>query len=216
MFAGLTDEAQVELHWLARRYGIPQPDAEKQVLPVNGSREALFAFAQTVLDPTREAKVVCPNPFYQIYEGAALLAGATPVYGPPESWTGVQLVYTCSPANPSGRVMKLDEWRELFELNRGVVQADGRSLHESNLIRPGWTLRFPADATGLAEPVVETSAPSPVPSPPTPVPQESPLMSPEAPLAPSPSEQATPTTTATTRRCGSPLISSGTPTGPPW
>jgi N-succinyldiaminopimelate aminotransferase len=115
--AGTPELRQAIAGWLARRYGIPQPDAEKQVLPVNGSREALFAFAQTVLDPTREAKVVCPNPFYQIYEGAALLAGATPVYGAPESWAGVQLVYTCSPANPSGRVMKLEEWRALFDLS---------------------------------------------------------------------------------------------------
>jgi N-succinyldiaminopimelate aminotransferase len=114
---GTPELRQAIAAWLVRRYGIPPPDAEKQVLPVNGSREALFAFAQTVLDPTRDAKVVCPNPFYQIYEGAALLAGATPVYGTPESWTGVQLVYTCSPANPSGRVMKLEEWRELFELS---------------------------------------------------------------------------------------------------
>jgi N-succinyldiaminopimelate aminotransferase len=115
--AGTPELRQAIAGWLARRYGIPRPDAEKQVLPVNGSREALFAFAQTVLDPTREAKVVCPNPFYQIYEGAALLAGATPVYGAPESWAGVQLVYTCSPANPSGRVMKLEEWRALFDLS---------------------------------------------------------------------------------------------------
>ena len=68
--------------WLGRRYGIPAPDPETQVLPVNGTREALFAFAQTVLDSGRR-EVVCPNPFYQIYEGAALLAGATPVYGEP-------------------------------------------------------------------------------------------------------------------------------------
>ena len=67
--------------WIARRYAIPLLDVETQVLPVNGSREALFAFAQTVIDRTRpQAKVVCPNPFYQIYEGAALLAGAEPVY----------------------------------------------------------------------------------------------------------------------------------------
>ena len=101
--------------WLARRYGIPQPDPETEVLPINGSREALFAFAQTVIDPTRAAKVVCPNPFYQIYEGAALLAGAIPVYGTPGSWDGVQLVYVCSPANPSGHVMGLDEWRQVLE-----------------------------------------------------------------------------------------------------
>jgi N-succinyldiaminopimelate aminotransferase len=115
--AGTLELRQAIAAWLARRYGIPQPDAETQVLPVNGSREALFAFAQTVLDPTRDARVVCPNPFYQIYEGAALLAGATPVYGSPESWAGVQLLYACSPANPTGRVMKLNEWRELFELS---------------------------------------------------------------------------------------------------
>jgi len=103
--------------WLARRYGIPAPDPDTQVLPVNGSREALFAFAQTVIDPTRPARVVCPNPFYQIYEGAALLAGATPVYGKPDDWSGVQLVYACSPSNPSGNVMSLEEWRSLFELS---------------------------------------------------------------------------------------------------
>jgi N-succinyldiaminopimelate aminotransferase len=104
--------------WLARRYGIPAPDPETQVLPVNGSREALFAFAQTVLDPSGGgARVVCPNPFYQIYEGAALLAGATPVYGVPQAWDGVQLVYACSPANPSGKVMAREDWRRLFDLS---------------------------------------------------------------------------------------------------
>ena len=107
--------------WLARRYGIPLPDAERQVLPVNGSREALFAFAQTVVDSGRKASVLCPNPFYQIYEGAALLAGATPVYEkhPLENrhWQDIQLVYTCSPANPTGKVMALAEWKALFELS---------------------------------------------------------------------------------------------------
>lgn len=103
--------------WLARRYDIPQPNPDTEVLPINGSREALFAFAQTVIDPTRPAKVVSPNPFYQIYEGAALLAGATPVYGTPKTWDGVQLLYACSPANPSGKVMGLDDWRALFELS---------------------------------------------------------------------------------------------------
>jgi N-succinyldiaminopimelate aminotransferase len=118
--------------WLERRYRIPRPDAATQVLPVNGSREALFAFAQTVVDGARAAKVVCPNPFYQIYEGAALLAGATPVYGRPENWQGVQLVYACSPANPSGRVMKLDDWRELFDLSdrHGFVIASDECYSE--------------------------------------------------------------------------------------
>jgi len=101
--------------WLARRYGIPAPDPETQVLPVNGTREALFAFGQTVLSPG--SRVVCPNPFYQIYEGAALLAGATPIYGEPRDWSGVQLVYACSPANPSGEVMGLEDWSRLFELS---------------------------------------------------------------------------------------------------
>jgi N-succinyldiaminopimelate aminotransferase len=110
--------------WLARRYGIPAPDPESQVLPVNGSREALFAFAQTVLDPTRPARVVCPNPFYQIYEGAALLAGATPLFCSEgfqglsdREWAQTQLVYACSPANPTGKVLNLGAWRSLFELS---------------------------------------------------------------------------------------------------
>ena len=115
--AGLPALRQAIAGWLARRYGIPAPDPETQVLPVNGTREALFAFAQTIIDPTDQAKVVCPNPFYQIYEGAALLAGASPVYGNPDDWKDVQLVYACSPANPSGKVMNLEEWRRLFELS---------------------------------------------------------------------------------------------------
>lgn len=115
--AGTVELREAISVWLGRRYGIPAPDPVSQVLPVNGSREALFAFAQTVIDPTRDAKVVCPNPFYQIYEGAALLAGATPVYGEPQDWQGVQLVYACSPANPSGKVMNLEDWKRLFELS---------------------------------------------------------------------------------------------------
>jgi len=117
--------------WAMRRYGLRGLDPATQVLPVAGSREALFAFAQTIVDRTRPAKVISPNPFYQIYEGAALLAGAKPVYLPttPENgfrmefdafgaadWKGVQLVYVCSPGNPTGRVMTLDEWKQLFEL----------------------------------------------------------------------------------------------------
>jgi N-succinyldiaminopimelate aminotransferase len=110
--------------WLSRRYGIPAPDPATQVLPVNGSREALFAFAQTVIDPADgTARVACPNPFYQIYEGAALLAGAQPMYlndgmrFDDLDWTGVQLAYVCSPGNPTGRVLASDDWQRLFELS---------------------------------------------------------------------------------------------------
>ncbi len=119
--------------WLGQRYSIPQPDAKTQVLPVNGSREALFAFAQTIIDRTQpEAVVVCPNPFYQIYEGAAFLAGATPHFlnNLPEDnfalnfsqlaedvWQRTQLIYVCSPGNPTGRVMPLSEWKTLFALS---------------------------------------------------------------------------------------------------
>jgi N-succinyldiaminopimelate aminotransferase len=128
--AGLPQLRETIAGWLARRYGIPQPDAATQVLPVNGTREALFAFAQTVLAPG--SKVVCPNPFYQIYEGAAILAGATPVYGEPRDWEGVQLVYACSPANPSGAVMNLEQWNKLFELSdrHGFVIASDECYSE--------------------------------------------------------------------------------------
>ncbi len=117
--AGLPQLRQAIAAWLARRYGISAPDPETQVLPVNGTREALFAFAQTVLAPG--ARVVCPNPFYQIYEGAALLAGATPAYARDflefKDWQGVQLLYACSPSNPSGAVLDLGAWKRLFELS---------------------------------------------------------------------------------------------------
>ncbi|MEW5903300.1 MAG: succinyldiaminopimelate transaminase [Pseudomonadota bacterium] len=119
--------------WLARRYDIAVPDAKTQVLPVNGSREALFAFAQAVIDRSRpDPVVVCPNPFYQIYEGAALLAGATPHFLntlpedgfalnlaqlPEAVWQRTQLIYVCSPGNPNGRVMPLAEWQTLFEMS---------------------------------------------------------------------------------------------------
>ena len=118
--------------WIGKRYNIPCPNPETQVLPVLGSREALFSFAQVVLDSTKNGIVVCPNPFYQIYEGAALLGGATPYYVnsdpalnfgcdwstvPSEIWKRTQLLFICSPGNPAGNVMKLDEWRTLFELS---------------------------------------------------------------------------------------------------
>ena len=108
--------------WLARRFQLPAAslDPERQILPVNGTREALFAFAQAVVDPRAHALVLMPNPFYQIYEGAALLAGATPHYLPCSADTGLvpdfdavdaatwrrcQLLYLCSPGNPTGAVV---------------------------------------------------------------------------------------------------------------
>jgi N-succinyldiaminopimelate aminotransferase len=117
--------------WVERRYGLSL-DAQQQILPVNGSREALFALAQTVIDGSRPATVVVPNPFYQIYEGAALLAGAQLHYAPseparnfgidwariPESvWASTQLLFVCTPGNPAGAVMGLEEWRLLFDLS---------------------------------------------------------------------------------------------------
>ena len=133
--------------WLARRYGLAM-DPATQVLPVNGSREALFAFAQTVIDPSGgDAMVVCPNPFYQIYEGATLLAGATPFFAPsdparnfavdwdsvPESvWQRTQLLFVCSPGNPTGAVMPLAEWEKLFALSdrHGFVIASDECYSE--------------------------------------------------------------------------------------
>ena len=118
--------------WVTRRYGIHVLDAQDQVLPVNGSREALFSIAQCVVDPSRgDALVLSPNPFYQIYEGAALLAGAQPTFLnhlpgndflsdfdalPESAWKRIQLAYVCSPGNPTGKVLGLDEWKRLFAL----------------------------------------------------------------------------------------------------
>ncbi len=133
--------------WVERRYGV-KVDPASQVLPVGGSREALFATAQTVIDPTRAgATVVCPNPFYQIYEGAALLAGAQVAYVnsdparnfaadwdsvPETTWAATQLLYVCSPGNPTGAVMPLAEWQRLFELSdrHGFVIASDECYSE--------------------------------------------------------------------------------------
>jgi len=136
--------------WLQRRYGVTV-DAASQVLPVAGSREALFAFAQTVIDAGRPgATVVCPNPFYQIYEGAALLAGAEVAFANSDAhpgngnfaprwddiasatWARTQLLYVCSPGNPTGAVMALAEWQKLFELSdrHGFVIASDECYSE--------------------------------------------------------------------------------------
>ncbi len=138
---------QTMADWLSRRYGLAL-DPATQILPVNGSREALFSLAQTVIDPSKPgATVVSPNPFYQIYEGAALLAGAQTWFAPsdparnfavdwasvPESvWARTQLLFVCSPGNPTGAVMGLDEWKLLFDLSdrHGFVIASDECYSE--------------------------------------------------------------------------------------
>jgi N-succinyldiaminopimelate aminotransferase len=122
---------EVIARWLVRRFALPQVDPGSQVLPVNGTREALFAFAQAVVDPGPGALVMLPNPFYQIYEGAALLAGAQPRFlnCTPETdflpdidsvsadeWRRCQLLYLCNPGNPSGAVMPLAQLQRLVQL----------------------------------------------------------------------------------------------------
>jgi N-succinyldiaminopimelate aminotransferase len=139
--------------WARRRYGVTL-DPARQILPVNGSREALFAIAQAVIDPTWRGRpgatapvVVCPNPFYQIYEGAALLAGAETAFANSDparnfaadwggvddaTWARARLVYVCSPGNPTGAVMPLDEWERLFALSdrHGFVIASDECYSE--------------------------------------------------------------------------------------
>jgi N-succinyldiaminopimelate aminotransferase len=129
--AGLDALRQSMAAWFGRRFGLPHLDPATQVLPVSGTREALFALAQAVVDASRPSPlVVSPNPFYQIYEGAALLAGAEPAFLnqtagadfeldlealTPDEWRRTQLIYVCSPGNPTGHVLDLDGWRTLFE-----------------------------------------------------------------------------------------------------
>jgi len=128
---GIVELRQCISAWLGRRFHLPTPpDPERQVLPVNGTREALFAFAQLIIDRSRLPVVVMPNPFYQIYEGAALLAGAEPAYVncttatlnpdfdsvPPSTWARCQLLYICSPGNPTGAVLDLPALKKLIEL----------------------------------------------------------------------------------------------------
>lgn len=130
---GSVELRQAIADWATRRYGIPALDIDKEIIPVNGSREALFALAQAVIDTSKPNPVVIsPNPFYQIYEGAAFLAGAEPYFintlpenqhkmdfskVPSTVLNRTQLVYVCSPGNPSGKVMSLDDWQQLFKLS---------------------------------------------------------------------------------------------------
>jgi N-succinyldiaminopimelate aminotransferase len=145
--AGLPALREAAAAWVQRRYGVGLNPAT-QVLPVNGSREALFALAQTVVDASQPGvTVVCPNPFYQIYEGAALLAGAQVAFANSDparnfaprwddidasTWSRTALVYVCSPGNPTGAVMSIAEWKTLFELSdrHGFVIASDECYSE--------------------------------------------------------------------------------------
>ncbi|MGA7817346.1 succinyldiaminopimelate transaminase [Caballeronia sp.] len=151
--AGTEPLRQAIATWIMQRYDLPAVSAATEVLPVSGSREALFSLAQTVIDSqpaTIDGElpvVVCPNPFYQIYEGAALLAGAEPYFVnsdparnfacnyaavPDAIWARTQLLYVCSPGNPTGAVLTLNDWRELFALSdkHGFVIASDECYSE--------------------------------------------------------------------------------------
>jgi N-succinyldiaminopimelate aminotransferase len=131
--AGLPELRAACARWLERRYGLGTGavDPATMVLPVNGTREGLFSFVQAVLDPAAGGLVLMPNPFYQIYEGAALLAGAEPWYldttaangflpdldaVPPEAWERCRILFICSPGNPTGAVMDEDYLLRVLEL----------------------------------------------------------------------------------------------------
>ena len=129
--AGLPELRQAIAGWLTRRFKLESVDADHQVLPVNGTREALFAFAQALLDRRRDPLVLMPNPFYQIYEGAALLGGGEPVYLPctqasglqpdfdavdEDVWRRTQLLFICTPGNPTGAVLTKAQLKALIQL----------------------------------------------------------------------------------------------------
>ena len=116
--------------WLMRRFHLSGIDAERQILPVTGTREALFSIAQALVTPGSAHRVICPNPFYQIYEGAAILAGTTPrfvnstplLHHQPDfsqlsdaDWDACQLLYLCNPGNPSGAVIPRNQLKTLIE-----------------------------------------------------------------------------------------------------
>ena len=129
---GLLSLRQAIATWLTNRFGLQGVNPETQVIPVSGTREALFSFVQAAIDRDLSPKVVMPNPFYQIYEGAAILAGATPYLVnctadndylgdweriPNTVWAQTQLVFVCTPGNPTGAVMPVDKLKRLIELS---------------------------------------------------------------------------------------------------
>jgi N-succinyldiaminopimelate aminotransferase len=169
---GLPELRQAIAAWLGRRFKMDQDavDAETQVLPVNGTREALFSLVQAVVNTRAASKpvVVMPNPFYQIYEGAALLAGAEPYYlntvaengfmpdfasVPTEIWQRCQLVFICSPGNPTGAVADLASHRQLLDLAERhdfIIASDecytelydDEAQPPQGLLQSAWTLGY--------------------------------------------------------------------------
>ncbi|MFT5576996.1 MAG: N-succinyldiaminopimelate aminotransferase, partial [Bermanella sp.] len=128
---GLPELRKAIAHWATNRFQLKGLDAETQVLPVNGTREALFAFAQAVIDRSTDPLVISPNPFYQIYEGAAFLAGAEPLFIPcdeqthflpdfdrvsAEQWQRCQLLFLCTPGNPTGATLSVTQLQHLIRL----------------------------------------------------------------------------------------------------
>ncbi|HYE36951.1 succinyldiaminopimelate transaminase [Methylocaldum sp.] len=131
---GILELRRTIADWLSRRFSLPAEsvDPDHHVLPCNGTREALFSFAQCVVDASKRPLVLMPNPFYQIYEGAVLLAGAEPYFlnatretgylpdfesVPDKVWQRCQLVYICSPGNPTGSVIGAETHRKLVNLS---------------------------------------------------------------------------------------------------
>ncbi|WP_426151841.1 succinyldiaminopimelate transaminase [Pseudomonas sp. DC3000-4b1] len=131
--AGLPALREAIAQWCGQRFGVPEGwlDAARHVLPVNGTREALFAFVQAVAERDRDGLIISPNPFYQIYEGAAILAGVQPYYlpclqthgfnpdfsaVPAEVWARCQVLFLCSPGNPTGALIPLDTLKALIAL----------------------------------------------------------------------------------------------------
>lgn len=128
---GLPELRESISEWLTQRFKLNNISPETEILPVNGTREALFSFAQAVIERSSDALVLSPNPFYQIYEGAALLAGAQPHFlnctvetnfAPDfdavskETWDKCQLIYLCSPGNPTGAVLSIETLQKLIRL----------------------------------------------------------------------------------------------------
>lgn len=126
---GTTELRETIAAWLGRRFAPARPDPATEILPVNGTREALFSIAQALVDSYRPGRVLMPNPFYQIYEGAALLAGAEPYYlpctgahgfrpdfsaVPDQVWDQCQLLFLCTPGNPTGAVHPVAELQALI------------------------------------------------------------------------------------------------------